>query len=338
MLGHDLISLKKFNPSAGSDYSLPQKPSIHPLKISLLFSVGYFVICAVYIWFSSLIAAHFSTSITDLQRIETIKGISFIFITTISIFLVLLMLLKRLSKDEMQIIDQQQELIKSQQEAVAGIFASSIAHDVNNILIILDYYCDLLLRADYSESRFPETKEKVHYAIGELKDLAKRLMNIGRGNLPGDFSKFNLSQLINDTLKLIRKHRSFHHLSLQYLGVKKLNINGNESIVRQLLINLLLNAAQATGSEGKIEVHLRREGNNAVMEVHDSGPGIPDGEKDSIFEAFYSTRQGGTGLGLLSVKVYAEIHQGQVTVANSHLGGACFRIQIPLQGSENQKR
>ncbi len=145
---------------AVDDYSPPQRLSINPLKISLLFSTGYFFICTL-IWFSSLIAAKLSTSIADLQRIETIKGIAFISLTTISIFLILFLLFKRLSKDEMKIIDQGQELIKSQREAVAGIFASSIAHDINNILIILEHYCDLLLRPNYSKSDYPETREKV---------------------------------------------------------------------------------------------------------------------------------------------------------------------------------
>jgi len=315
--------------TAVGDYPPPQTHSISPLRISLVFSVAYFAICTLYIWLSSLMAARLSTSIEDLQRIETIKGISFIFLTTVSIFLILFFLFKRLSMDERKIIDQQQQLIKSRQEATAGIFASSIAHDINNILIVLDHYCSLL-REDYSESGYTETREKVQNAIGELKSLAQRLMNIGRGNLPHQFSNFNLPQLIRDTIKLIRKHKAVHGITLDYSGTNTLEITGNESILRQLLLNLILNAAQAIKSKGKIELVCNRMDQHAIMEIHDSGSGIPPQDREKIFAPFYSTREEGTGLGLLSVKVYAEIHKGQVSVTDSYLGGACFRVEIPI--------
>jgi signal transduction histidine kinase len=325
------MSKRKIGTEPAGNYSELRRLSINPLKISIIFSIGYFVVCTIYIWLSSLIAANLSASIADLQQIETIKGIAFIFVTTISIFLILHMLLKRMQKGEKRIIDQQQEIAKSQQEAVAGVFASSIAHDINNIMIILEHYCDLLLRDDFSESRYPETREKVQYAVGELKNLAKRLMNIGRGKLPHEFSKFDLPRLVKDTIKLMQKHRSLYHCSVEYVGLDKLSLIGNESIMRQLLINLILNAAQATLEKGKIEIHVDQSNQNAVIEIHDNGPGISAEERETVFKAFYSTRTGGTGLGLMSVKVYAKIHNGQVAVADSHLGGACFRIQIPLQ-------
>lgn len=312
-------------------YPQLHKPSFNPLKIALFFALGYFIICASYIWFSGLIAAQLADSIEELQKIETIKGIAFIFITTISIFIILFILHKRLLKDELKIIDQQHELIKSQREAIAGIFASSIAHDINNILIVLDHYCDLILNPTQSQFLDNETREKVRYSVNELKNLAQRLMNIGKGNLPHEFSKFDLPPLIMDTLKLIRKHKAVFGSSLEYSGIDRLFITGNESILRQLLLNLILNAAQAIKGKGKIEIICNLKDQNAVIEIHDSGSGIPVPDREKIFDPFFSTREEGTGLGLLSVKVYAEIHKGQVTVTDSHLGGACFRVEIPLE-------
>lgn len=316
--------------TAAGDSPLPQTLSVHPLRISLAFSISYFVICTLYIWLSSLMAARLSSSVEALQHIETIKGISFIFLSTVSIFLILFFLFKRLSMDEQKIIEQQQNLIKSRQEATAGIFASSIAHDINNILIVLDHYCSLLLQADNSEAVYPETGEKVRYAISELKNLSHRLMNIGRGNLPHEFSNFDLPKLIKDTMKLIRKHKAVHGSTLEYSGTDNLQIMGNESIFRQLLLNLILNAAQAITGRGNIEIVCSRTDQIAIIEVHDSGSGISAEDREKIFNPFYSTREEGTGLGLLSVKVYAEIHKGWVIVSDSHLGGACFRVEIPL--------
>ena len=99
--------------------------------------------------------------------------------------------------------------------------------------------------------------------------------------------------------------------------------------------HLILNAADATHGRGRIDVSLRRRDEVAVLEVQDNGPGVPAERRGAIFEAFYSSKPHGTGLGLLTVKVTAEEHGGTVEVLDSELGGACFRVTLPRQGRGN---
>jgi len=98
-----------------------------------------------------------------------------------------------------------------------------------------------------------------------------------------------------------------------------------------MLLNLILNAADATHGRGRIDVRLRRAEDMAILEVNDDGPGVPAERRGAIFDAFYSSKAHGTGLGLLTVKVTAEEHGGAVEVETSDLGGACFRVRLPRE-------
>jgi signal transduction histidine kinase len=103
----------------------------------------------------------------------------------------------------------------------------------------------------------------------------------------------------------------------------------DEALIDRMLLNLILNAADATNGAGRIEVRLTGDAETVFIEVLDDGPGIADDAKAAIFEAFYTSKPHGLGLGLVSVKVCAEAHGGSVEVSRSDLGGAAFRVRLP---------
>jgi signal transduction histidine kinase len=109
--------------------------------------------------------------------------------------------------------------------------------------------------------------------------------------------------------------------------------------LEQVLINLITNAVHAvetggaTGSGARVLVRASVDGpGGVVLEVADSGPGIPDEARELIFEPFFTTKPDGkgTGLGLPIVRNIVEQHRGQITVSRSDLGGAAFRVAIPV--------
>lgn len=113
-------------------------------------------------------------------------------------------------------------------------------------------------------------------------------------------------------------------------------------LLDRLLWNVLENAVKFTPPSGTVEVVVTREADEAVVEVRDTGPGIPPGEEEAIFERFYrldgsrtpgQSREGGTGLGLAIVRAIARLHGGSVTAANRPGGGAVFTLRLPLAGS-----
>jgi two-component system, OmpR family, sensor kinase len=112
---------------------------------------------------------------------------------------------------------------------------------------------------------------------------------------------------------------------------------GDPEQLRQVLANLTRNAVIHTPPDSAIEVSLRREGEHAVLEVRDHGPGLPAGAGDRVFDRFWRTEggrsrgRGGSGLGLAIVHAIVRAHQGEVHAGNAADGGAVFRVTLPVQ-------
>jgi signal transduction histidine kinase len=108
-------------------------------------------------------------------------------------------------------------------------------------------------------------------------------------------------------------------------------------LVRQAVLNVAVNAVQAMPRGGRLTVRTRRDGAAAILEVEDSGPGIPDEVRDRIFEPFFTTKASGTGLGLAVVKRIVEGHGGGVVVASRPGAGTVFALRFPLAAGEVEK-
>lgn len=106
-------------------------------------------------------------------------------------------------------------------------------------------------------------------------------------------------------------------------------MNVDPQKMHQVLWNLLLNAAEAARPEGQVRVEVDKAKGEIVIE--DSGTGIAEGDRDKLFEPFYTTKTRGTGLGLANVYANIEAHHGRIQVGSGRLGGARFTIELPEQ-------
>jgi two-component system sensor histidine kinase HydH len=102
--------------------------------------------------------------------------------------------------------------------------------------------------------------------------------------------------------------------------------------LRQIMLNLLMNAKEATGEDGQVTVGLVRRGEQAEIQVSDNGPGVSDEHRQHIFEPFYTTKEYGSGLGLALVKRFVEESDGQIDVRTNG-SGTTFRVTLPLAAS-----
>jgi signal transduction histidine kinase len=298
-----------------------------PLRLAFWLALGYFSFASIYIVLSSEWAARVAETQEELHRIEQAKGVLFIVITTLLLFLFACLMFRRVARDERSLSDYRETLLTANRRAVAGLFASSVAHDINNILMVIESVTEQLGDVEPEEKR--NMLNQLRAANEELKSLVKRLASARSERLSESECEFDLSAEIRKITGLVRSHRKARWCNFQIDGPTHLRIVGRPALYHQILLNLLINAAEATGGRGNVRVLARSDDDEIVIEVHDDGPGIPLERRAEIMEPFATTKPDGCGLGLISVRVCAEAHGGKVSVGDSDLGGACFVVTVP---------
>ena len=191
----------------------------------------------------------------------------------------------------------------------------------------------------------PNLFAESHDGIKRITTIIGNMRNFARKDAEDDFAPFSLNKGIQDTLIITRnayKYRAEIILELADLP----DINGVAGQINQVLLNLIVNAAQAlnemefeAGKKGTITIRTGREGNEVYCQIEDNGPGIPDDVVSHIFDPFFTTKAPGegTGLGLsISYEIIVNKHHGSLSVCRGAEGGTCFRLGLPIQQQTGQ--
>jgi len=230
----------------------------------------------------------------------------------------------------------QEQLIRSERLAAIGQLAAGVSHEIDNPIGIILGYAELLL----DEFADGDPRRDDLLAIIEECRRCRRIT----GGLLG-FARTRTSmritvdpvQLVIDTLDSLRPQKLFRaiDLALQNSQETEDHIVADADQLRQILVNLLLNAAQAMEGKGHIAVSLSRVDGRLRIDVCDSGPGIPPDLHELIFAPFFSTKPSGegTGLGLSLCRRLAEEMGGELALCPQEQG-ACFRLELPLASGE----
>lgn len=229
----------------------------------------------------------------------------------------------------------QEQLVRTERLAAIGQLAAGISHEIDNPVGIILGYAELLL------DDLPPGDERRADVIAII-DECRRCKRITGGLLgfarssPPQQEPFDLRPLIEQTLASLRPQKLFREIQVDFpASGSPLQLVGDADQLRQVLVNLLLNAAQAMGGEGRIWVRAAA-GEELVVEVEDNGPGIDDQMLERIFEPFFSTksRSKGTGLGLSVCRKLVEAHGGTLMAFAGARGGALFRLALPAQAEK----
>jgi signal transduction histidine kinase len=166
-------------------------------------------------------------------------------------------------------------------------------------------------------------------SVERLVALNQRLLvtaRRGRATRPEDVE---LVPNIEETLAVARSHASVRGCRLEFVPSGPVRLHTHGLLVQQILSNLVVNAGEATGGRGAIEVRLGDSPSEVTLEVHDNGPGVPPERRARLFDSLESTKPDGSGMGLFSVRSCVSALGGTVEVGDSPLGGACFRVHLP---------
>ena len=227
-------------------------------------------------------------------------------------------------------------LIASEKLAVAGRLAASIAHEIHNPLDSVANLHYLLANESNAEKR----AEYLSMAQQELKrtlQISRTLLNLYRE--PNAPVKVDLKELLESVLLLLHRRLDTQSVTVQHNFDGSFVVEGFPAELRQVFTNLITNAADATGINGKILIRMHGvpaeelHGSGVIVEILDSGPGIPHHAEQKLFQPFFTTKgEKGTGLGLWVSMGIVQKHGGTIRLKNSEdpdLHGAWVRVYLP---------
>ena len=230
-------------------------------------------------------------------------------------------------------------------ENVRRDFVANVSHELKTPLTALLAQLETLNeRPELEASARQRFVERGLKQAGRLSTLVQDLLALSRiesTDTTRDFQLIDLRDPVTASISGMSERAEDKPLELRVdLPDEPLGIRGDPEYLRQVVDNLLSNAIMYTPAKGWVEVRLLRHGHQAVLEVQDTGIGIPRAERERIFERFYrvdrarSRDLGGTGLGLAIVKHLVLAHAGQVEVDGSVGRGSTFRVTLPLAGPQ----
>ena len=219
----------------------------------------------------------------------------------------------------------------AQQAALArvGQMAAVVAHEVRNPLAGIKGAIQVLMsRRGSDDSELPVMRDIVT-RIDALSELINDLMVFARPR-PPRLTAVDIHSILADAITIVRRDPSAHGVEIAVTG-EDVSVTADGELVRATVLNLLLNAAQAMGAQGRIDVHTSRDSSSAFVQIRDNGPGIPPEIRDQVFEPFFTTKARGGGLGLPIARRTVELHGGSLTLDCPPAGGTIVTMSLPIR-------
>jgi two-component system, NtrC family, sensor kinase len=229
----------------------------------------------------------------------------------------------------------QEQLVQSEKMSAVGQLVAGVAHDLNNPLASVLGFADFLVESPEVPSNLREPIRVIQQESLRAATIVRNLLGFARKQ---EHRRYHaaIRSLLDTTLVLLRNQlmadRVDVHLEIDP-GLPELYVNVNQ--IQQVFVNLLQNASQAiasTGRPGEIRIRARESMHGMVVEIADTGPGMPEELASRAFEPFFTTKPEGqgTGLGLSICQGIIKEHGGRITLTTSPGEGAMFTVELPL--------
>jgi len=215
--------------------------------------------------------------------------------------------------------------------------SDNIAHDLRSPLTRLRADVEVTLQEN-NPKLYRATLERVLTELQNMQEIFQSLLSLGQaeaGSLKIRKKPLNLSQLLEDIVELYGPSAEDKGQIFEANIGAGIEVEGDRQLLAQALSNLLDNAVKYVPEGGKIVLSAEFKDEKAYIRLDDSGPGIPQDMRRKVFDRFVrvdpSRTLPGTGLGLSLVKAFIELHQGNITLSDSKLGGTSFIIVLPMK-------
>jgi signal transduction histidine kinase len=208
--------------------------------------------------------------------------------------------------------------------------SSGVAHEIKNPLNAI------LLRLDLLKVRLGDVDEELSQ---ELEILSKEVLRLNRvvttfldfsRPVEVHFEDVDLAALAREVTELVRPQAAVAKIEVESDAVGPAEMRGDPDLLKQAILNLVTNAVEAMSqSGGKLRVSVNREGSKWILQVADTGPGIPENLRAKVFQLYFTSKAKGSGIGLAMTYRAAQLHNGTITFTSESGAGTTFRLEFP---------
>jgi signal transduction histidine kinase len=237
----------------------------------------------------------------------------------------------------------EQELLHAQKLQAIGVMTTGIAHELNNMLAIIDGKIQMLMQENKGRKKLLNELRLIQSSIKDGAEIVRRMNKFTTEKEDREgFVAIDLREEIKNTIDLIcpkcKEHseRKGITYTINLDGVKHVScINGNPLGLREVLINIIYNALDSMPEGGTLSFSTREENGSVVLEISDTGIGMDEETQTKIFDPFFTTKEYGMGLGMSIVYGTVNRHGGKITVQSKKGKGSTFILSFPIvKGSQ----
>ncbi len=225
--------------------------------------------------------------------------------------------------------EHQERLVQSEKLAGIGRLAAGVAHEINNPLTVILGYVGMMKKK--AEGSLREDLQVIEDEAVRSRDIVQELLALSRP-LQAEPEPVDLRVLCEDVVERLRQGGRLGAVRVEVEGEAR--TVGHLTKLRQVVLNLVLNAVDACGDEGRVRVRLRQTEKGAEVHVEDTGPGLSVTARERLFEPFFTTKPSGTGLGLAISQSIVQAHGGSLEAAPGMGPGAHFTMWLPATSPE----
>jgi signal transduction histidine kinase len=230
--------------------------------------------------------------------------------------------------------DAREELIRHERISTIGRLSSSIVHDLRNPLASIYGGAEMMMDGDLSEAQMRRVAENIYRSSKAINDLLQELVDVSRGRMHTP-EPCRLDEVIGAAVNMQASSADRQRVRIHTAIDASIELPLERARMERVFMNLIGNAVEAMPDGGEVEIRAARNGSDVLVQVDDTGPGIPPSVRSHLFQPFVTASGTGLGLGLALSRQTVLDHGGDLWAEEMESKGAHFRVRLPCSGLQS---